>query len=291
MPITGISGFLGNQFVQMENKNFRLVGTYHSKSNRLPGIETHHLDIQNKEEVKALIELVKPDMLVHLAALSNSNFCEKNEDLSFSVNVLGSENIARICQSQNIPFLFTSTDLVFDGEQAPYTPAVIPKPICIYGKHKIEAEQKILSIYPEAIIARCPLMYGFAGVAANFLSSWVATLRKGESIGAFTDEFRTAVSGAAAVEGILLLLEKQVEGIWHLGGKERSSRYDFAMQVAEVFGLNKALIEALKQKDIPMPAARPADVSLDSSASFALGYNPPESLEELKRIKKSLSLI
>ncbi len=282
--ITGISGFLGNQFVKRAKEKYQLIGTFHSKPVDFLGVETYPLDIQDHEATNVLIEQVKPDALFHFAALSNPNFCEQNIDLSMSINVLAAEYLAQLCQVKNIPFVFTSTDLVFDGQAAPYTTDSPADAICLYGKHKRIAEQKILSLYPKAIIARCPLMYGFAKTAPNSLSNWVNQMREGNTIGAFTDEYRTTASGESVVDGLLLLLEKKVSGIWHLGGKEKISRYDFAMKMAAVFNLDKALIRAVKQVDIEMPAPRPANVSMDSSKTYDLGFNPPKIDEELRRL-------
>ena len=143
--ITGISGFLGNQFIKRAAKKYKLVGTYHTNSVQFQGIETYQLDLQNASSTKALMNQIKPDVLFHLAALSNPNFCEQNADLSLAINVLASERLAKICESKKIPFIFTSTDLVFDGQSGNYNIDSPTKAICLYGKHKRMAEEKILS--------------------------------------------------------------------------------------------------------------------------------------------------
>ena len=95
------------------------------------------------------------------------------------------------------------------------------------------------------------------------------------------DEFRTPVSATTAAQGLLLALEKRVNGILHLGGKERISRYNFGLLLAEVLQLNQDLIEPGKQEDIIMAAPRSPDTSLDSSKAWQLGYSPLSLEDEL----------
>ena len=128
----------------------------------------------------------------------------------------------------------------------------------------------VLETHPNACIARMPLMYGTPDNGKGFMNAWIRNLKEGKTIGAFTDEYRTAVDGKTAARGLFLLLEKEVNGIWHLGGKERLSRYEFAIRMAKENNLDASLINPVLQKDIKMAAARPADVSLDSSKAFGL---------------------
>ena len=151
----------------------------------------------------------------------------------------------------------------------------------IYGEHKAMAEVEILKQYPQAAICRMPLMFGNATpTATSFLQSFIKTLREGKELKLFTDEFRTPVNVNTAAEGLLLALEK-VQGIIHLGGKEKISRYDFGLLLVEIFEIPHAKIQASLQKDVKMAAPRPSDVSLDSSKAFELGYSPSSLREQL----------
>ncbi|HEY9600584.1 MAG TPA: sugar nucleotide-binding protein, partial [Allocoleopsis sp.] len=112
----------------------------------------------------------------------------------------------------------------------------------------------------------------------------IKMLREGQELRLFTDEFRTPVSGTTAAKGLLLALEK-AEGLLHLGGKERVSRYEFGRLMVEVLELPQDGLKACRQQDVPMAAPRPADVSLDSSKAFALGYAPLSIREELEGLR------
>lgn len=272
--ITGVSGFLGEYLVATAPENMVLLGVYHNKKVHFDGVRTQQLDLLNFGQTQALIETFQPDAIIHAAALSNPNYCELHPEAAHKVNVEATQKLVKIAAQLDIPFVFTSSDLVFDGTQPPYNEQSPLNPPSLYGRQKQEAEAMIQAIHPAAIIARLPLMYGFPKYGQNFLSNWVAKLKGGEVVHAFTDEYRTAASGRCVSNGIWLLLERQVKGIWHLGSKERLSRYDFAVNVATHLGLDTSLIIPSKQADVKMAAKRPADVSLDSQRAFDIGYEP-----------------
>jgi dTDP-4-dehydrorhamnose reductase len=174
---------------------------------------------------------------------------------------------------------------VFDGLNAPYQETDPVSPLHRYGEQKAEAEIEILKSYPKAAVCRMPLMFGIASPTANgFLQPFVQALREGRELKLFVDEIRTPVSSKMAAQGLLLALQK-VQGLIHLGGKERISRYDFGLLMSDVLELPTNSLKSARQQDVKMSAPRPSDVSLDSSEAFALGYAPPSIREELEQLK------
>lgn len=226
-------------------------------------------------------QTLKPDAIIHTAAQSQPNFCQNYPEESYKINVTASLNIAALCSDWEIPCVFTSTDLVFDGLNPPYKETDAVSPVNNYGEQKVKAEQGMWERYPKTAICRMPLMFGRATPhSASFMQPFIKTLQEGKTLSLFTDEYRTPVSATTAAKGLLLAVEK-VQGILHLGGRERLSRYQFGLLMAEAFGLPSARIEPCLQLDVPMAAHRPADVSLDSDKAFALGYQPQSIREEL----------
>ncbi len=284
--VTGISGFLGWHIAEHLQNDFELLGIYHTTKPKLKNTQLEQLDLTDSQAVTSFLKKHQPDAILHLAANSNPNDCEQNPH-SKIINVDVTEHLVTYSASQNIPFLFTSTDLVFDGKNAPYSPTDTPNPIMVYGKQKLEAEQKVLKIYPKAVIARMPLMYGLPKNGLGFMNAWLRNLQAGKNIYCFTDEYRTATFGGDAAEGIFALLKNEASGIFHLGGKERMSRFAFAIEMATHFGLDKNLIIPSLQKDVNMPAKRPADVSLDSNKTFTLGFLPKKIADNLKILSSS----
>jgi dTDP-4-dehydrorhamnose reductase len=286
--ITGASGFLGWNLCQIARANWEVHGTYTRHPIEIPDIQLHSIDLTDLDTVDRTISELAPDAIIHTAAASQPNFCQNNPDLSYRINVTASQHLAKICADANIPFVFTSTDLVFDGTKAPYKETDPVAPLNIYGEQKVTAEFEILAAHPRASICRMPLMFGMAPPnATSFIQPWIKSLQAGESLKLFVDEFRTPVSASTAAQGLLLAL-KLAPGTINLGGKERISRYDFGLLLADVFGFDLALISPIYQKDLQMAAPRAADVSMDISKAIALGYNLPSLRNELEEIMRSM---
>jgi len=202
--ITGISGFLGWNLSQLAIKNWQIYGTYFSHTLEIAGINLYKVDLTDFLAVKKILLEIKPDAVIHLAAQSQPNFCQKNPELSYKINVSSTINLAQLSAEFQIPFLFTSTDLVFDGTHPPYQESDRVSPINLYGEQKAEAEQEILNVYPESIICRMPLMFGIPSPCSpSFIQPFIQTLKLGNSLSLFADEMRSPVSGKTASEGIL----------------------------------------------------------------------------------------
>jgi dTDP-4-dehydrorhamnose reductase len=287
--ITGASGFLGWHLCQIAKQEWEVYGTYFSHSLEIPGIKMLKVDLTDFPELKQIFDAVQPAAVIHTAAISQPNFCQTHPDESYAINVTASCNIAGLCADSSISCAFTSTDLVFDGLNAPYQETDPVCPVNIYGEQKVMAEEGMLKRYPMTAICRMPLMFGNeTPTATSFIQPFLQTLKQRKELNLFIDEFRTPVSGKTAAKGLLLALEK-VNGLINLGGKERISRYDFGRLLVEVFQLPSDGLKACRQKDVKMAAPRPSDVSLDSSKAFSLGYHPLSLREELQSLGKDFS--
>lgn len=283
--ITGISGFIGHHFIAKNHPNRQLFGTYLQNSVQFSDIPCYPLNITDTEAFVALLEEIQPDTVIHLAALSNPNYCENHPEKCKEINSSATFHLITACQERDIHFIFASTDLVFDGKKAPYTEKEAANGIMTYGIDKAKTEHLAELMYPNKVtIARLPLQYGWCDTAPNFLTDWTRELKSGNNIKAFTDEYRTAAWAGDVVDGLLLLADQEQRGIWHLGGPERQSRYDFAVELAKVLEVDPALVIPVLQKDINMAAARPADVSLNSKKATRIGYAPGLAAERLRMI-------
>ena len=286
--VTGASGFLGWNLCQLAKEAWDVYGTYFSKTVEIPDVTVVKADLRDFQEIKRLFSEIGPAAVIHTAAQSSPNFCQTYPEESHSINVTASCNIAGLSADYGIPCVFTSTDLVFDGLNAPYRETDPVCPVSVYGEQKVMAEQGMRSRYPKVALCRMPLMFGVAPpTATSFIQPFIKILREGKELNLFSDEFRTPVSGVTAAKGLLLALEK-VEGLLHLGGKERVSRYDFGRLMVDALQLPQENLKACKQKDVPMAASRPPDVSLNSSKAFALGYEPLSLREELEALRGKL---
>ncbi|MBX2862436.1 MAG: NAD(P)-dependent oxidoreductase [Leptolyngbyaceae cyanobacterium MAG.088] len=283
--ITGASGFLGWNLCQVAAQDWDVYGVYRSHSHPIPNTTLLKADLTNPQEFQTLFQTIRPDAVVNLAAESKPNRCQDNPDKSHQINVIVARDIAKLCADTDIPYVFTSTDLVFDGLKPPYRENDALSPVNLYGEQKALAESEILKCYPKATICRMPLMFGAAPpTASSFLQPFIQTLRDGRELKLFTDEVRTPVSGITAAKGLLLALHN-VQGHIHLGGKERISRFEFGRLMVEIFNLPAAGLKPARQQDVKMSASRPPDVSLDSTKAFSMGYTPGSVREELKALQ------
>lgn len=281
--ITGASGLLGYALCQRAIETYTVYGVCNKRDIAVEGVTPVRVDLTDTVQLAACFKKARPQAVIHAAAFSQPNDCEQQPKKSENINVQATVAIARNCAQAQIPFVFTSSDLVFNGQAAPYSEDDPVSPVCVYGRHKVAAEKALRGICPEATICRMPLMIGFApGTGSGFLGHMVQTLRSGETLTLFTDEFRTPVDTNSAAAGLLMALRRPGERL-HLGGRRRMSRYTLGCLVADILKADHALLKAACIKDLPMAAPRAPDVSLSSTRAFSLGYAPEDLLHYLER--------
>jgi dTDP-4-dehydrorhamnose reductase len=285
--ITGASGFLGWYIGQAAAPDWEVYGTYHHHPTIAPNCHPIALDLTDTAALNECFAQLRPAAVIHATALAQPNACQENPSLSYKINVLASFYIAIACADLNIPCVFTSSEQVFDGTQAPYREDDPRSPINLYGEHKALAEAGMLARHDQVAICRMPLMFGAVPHASSFIQPFIQRLRSGELLQAFTDEIRMPVSGWDAAQGLLIAL-KHHQGILHLGGKERLSRFAMAQILVEVLGIDAARIEPCLQADVKMAAPRPADLSMDSTIALSLGFEPQDFRSGLLAIRGEL---
>ena len=289
--VTGASGFLGWNICRNAPASDTVIGVGNNNTTGLSSVDEVRGDLTDKEFLTGLFSRYRPDAVIHTAAAADPNFCQQNPEASAAINIIATVTLARHCTHAQIPFLFTSTDLVFDGKHPPYNETAPIGPLNLYGQQKAAAENELLKLDGRIIVCRMPLMYGDAPPhAKSFIHPMIATLREGRRLALFTDEYRTPLSARDAAAGILLLLYSGRTGIFHLGGPQRLSRFATGTLLAEAIGCTARIVPC-RQKDVPMAAPRAADVSLNSTRAAAEGFSPRrmgEVLPELECIRSIL---
>ena len=152
--ITGASGFLGWYLCQIAQEEYSVYGTYFSHQIEIPGTKTVNVDLTDENQLRQVFQDIQPTAVIHTAALSQPNFCQTHPQESHKINVIASKNIAELCADASISCIFTSTDLVFDGKNAPYKETDSVNPVNTYGEQKVMAEEEMLKCYPMTAI--CP---------------------------------------------------------------------------------------------------------------------------------------
>jgi dTDP-4-dehydrorhamnose reductase len=286
--ITGASGFLGWYIGQAAAPDWEVYGTYHHHPTIAPNCHPIALDLTDTAALNECFAQLRPAAVIHAAALAQPNACQADPTLSYKINVLASFHIAIACADFGIPCVFTSSEQVFDGTQAPYREDDPRSPINLYGEHKALAEAGMLARHDQMAICRMPLMFGAVPHADSFIQPFIQRLKSGERLQAFTDEIRMPLSGWDAAQGLLLALKQQHRGILHLGGKASLSRFAMAQTLVEVLGIESAAIEPCRQADVKMAAPRPADLSMDSAIAVSLGFDPQDFRSGLLAIRGML---
>jgi dTDP-4-dehydrorhamnose reductase len=228
------------------------------------GLPLHPVDLASPEQVATAFREAAPDVVVHLAAISSVSEAYQNPDSAAAVNTVGTQRLAELCAQHGSRLIYVSTDLVFDGEHAPYREEDAPKPLSVYGATKLAGEAAVLAT-PQGLVLRLSLLFGpsLSG-GTTFFDQQVAALRERRPIRLFKDEWRTPLGLPAAADAIAAALGSQHTGRLHLGGPERLSRYEMGCLLAERLGADASVLIATSRAEAP-GEPRPRDTSLDSS--------------------------
>ena len=279
--ITGSNGLLGQKLVSLliQYPDIQLIASSRGK-NRLPftnGYEYQEMDITNAQQVAEVVEKVRPDVIIHTAAMTNVDQCEAEKDLCWALNVKALEYLTEACEKHIVFLCHLSTDFVFDGKSGPYSEEDKPSPISFYGWSKYAAEEVVKRSKCTWSIVRTVLVYGITNdMSRSNIILWVKnSLEQQKSIKVVTDQFRTPTLAEDLAMGCWLVVDKKAEGIFHISGKDFLTPYQMAIKTAEFFQLDKSLITPVDSSNFTQPAKRPARTGfvLDKAVSV-LGYNP-----------------
>tara|TARA_X000000950_G_scaffold284227_1_gene386858 strand:- start:715 stop:1572 length:858 start_codon:yes stop_codon:yes gene_type:complete len=250
--VTGSYGQLGRSLFNHLNSNIEVFWT--GRNIPFDG-NGFYLDICDRINLKELISLNEPDIIINLAALTNVDFCEKNLDLAREINTNGVRNI---CDAFKGKIVQLSTDYVFDGKNGPYLEEDEVFPLSVYGKTKLEAEKIVMSHNSDNLIIRGNVLYdNCIGSRASFLNWVVQSLREKTPINVVDDQINNPTWAKSMAKIIGLCVEKEISGIYHWGDAEFVSRYKFAKMIAKHYNLETKLINPKSTKEIGQVAPRP----------------------------------
>jgi dTDP-4-dehydrorhamnose reductase len=232
--ITGVSGYVGQAVAPLATASFSSVtGTYFRNPPRksLAGVTCVPAAT---DEIPALIRDLRPGVVLHAAA------AWRTEDEARAVIVEGTRGIARACAETRARLIHLSTDLVFDGEHAPYSEDDAPAPVNFYGVAKAEAERIIAATVTNAVIVRTSLVTCFDPPDPRTEPVLAALRAEREPVTLFTDEYRCPVRTEDLVAALLELAAGAFRGILHVAGPERLSRHELGLRIAAFHGLDPA---------------------------------------------------
>ncbi len=281
--ITGASGMLGHFLCRLAVAQWSVFGVYRRHKPGLQGITPVQADLTDEGLIRELVSDIRPHAVIHAAANSRVMDCEARPRETTPINADVPVRLAEHCADLDIFYLFTSTDLVFDGRLAPYDEQSAVKPVCVYGEQKARAEEAVLRAYPKALVCRMPLMFGLAPHASNFTMRMLSAIQQRQTLNLLTDEFRTPVDNQSAAQGILTVLGR-TRGLLHLGGRLQISRYDLGILMAEHLQIDPVMIQPTTIDALSLPVARAPDCTLDSRRAYDLGYDPAGLSTAMQRV-------
>jgi dTDP-4-dehydrorhamnose reductase len=261
--ITGASGFLGGHIFSQAQSQFDLLGTYWNTDPQKPNACWARADLLNFDVMYNLLHAFNPDIIIHAAANSNLDDCEKNKENAYLLNVAATRGLAEYCAEKHVRFIFVSSDMVFDGKNGMYTEEQNTSPISYYGETKVNAEGIVKNVCPDHVIARSALIYGKSIEGGPSFSQWIEDkLADGERASLYVNQYRTPIYVGNLAKVLLELSHNDFIGTLHLGGANKINRYDFGKQLCKAGGYNMDLLDPSLMDNSNTVAPRPKDISL-----------------------------
>lgn len=284
IAIIGASGLLGEGFLHiLPNTNHKYIATHFTKNLYK---QTILLDIKNYEQVMNFISKHEPDVVINTAAITNPEECERDHDLAYQTNVLGAKNIAKACKESGIYLITISTEYVFDGNKGQYSETDPSTPISFYGETKLQSEKVTLETNPKFCVARTSMLYGWSRTKSNLASTLIFNLRNRKKMDVIIDQIVSPSYNNDIADMLVEIAEKRLNGIYHVSGASIVTRYEFALTVAKVFGLDKSLIGKISFSDFDWKVKRPLNGGLIVDKIRNVLTRKPSTIEEsLTRMK------
>jgi dTDP-4-dehydrorhamnose reductase len=186
--------------------------------------------------------------------------CEEDVDWAMQVNCHGPRALA--AAARHLPFVYFSTEYIFDGENGPYDEAAPPNPLSVYGRSKALGEQEVLAVHPAPLIVRTTVVYGPDRQAKNFLYTLRRLLSSGQPMRVAVDQVSTPTYNEDLARATVALLASGASGIYHVAGPDLLSRFHFAQLAADILELDASLLSPVATADMKQRAARPLRAGL-----------------------------
>jgi dTDP-4-dehydrorhamnose reductase len=277
--ITGSAGLVASQVTKDLTNQNHIVYSCYNNSKPDSGIPKK-LDLLEPINIKKIIDETAPDVIIHLAAMTNVDLCESQKDLATKINANATETLAREAAKKNIFFIYVSTDYVFDGKKGMKKEDDIPNPLGEYGKSKLAGEIALNNLASSWCIARTSTPFGVHKIKKSF-PLWVKeNLESKKEIPVLTDQFTSPTYVPNLSKMLIEIATRQITGIIHVAGATRISRFQLAEMIADKLNLDKTLLKPTKLEEMNWKAPRPKDSSLDVSLANEILYEKPQTIQK-----------
>jgi dTDP-4-dehydrorhamnose reductase len=282
--VTGATGLLGSHLVRALEGQDDVVFAGHTN---VPRGDRRWVTC-DLTDAAALAELVRnhaPGLIVNCAALTNVDACETEPDLADALNAGAPTWLAALGVAAGFRLVQISTDSVFDGTDAPYAEDDVTAPLNEYARSKLAGEQGVAAAGGDHLILRTTF-FGRSPIDTGLADWLIRELGAGREVTGFED-VRFSPLDASTLAGLILeLARSDTHGTLHLGASDSVSKFEFALLVADAFGLDRSLIRPGRLADAALAAPRPFDTALDTGrAATALGRPLPSVAECIGRMR------
>ena len=282
--ITGISGAWGWHLSKnLINKDYEIIGTYF-KGETPQEVKKVQLDLLYSSQIKKVMKDIKPDIVIHTAAMARPVDCENNKELAWQINFESVKNFISEVNLYKSRFIFFSTDLVYSDSNKYHTEKEKPLPVNTYEKTKVKAEEFIIKNCYDYLILRVAHTYGPGSPShPSSTDRLIHSLKNKEKVSIATDQIRTPVYIFDGINGIDYLIHKGIKRIIiNLGGTETLSRFELSVKIARILNLDLSLVQKTRTDTTKLKPRY--SVLMDSSLLRSTGFKTLP----LKRHSKSL---
>lgn len=262
--VTGASGLVGHRLMQALAETPALCGLYHSRKPAAAPGRWVRSDLRDRSEGLRLLDELRPEVIIHCAALSDPVFCEEHPREANELNFGATLWISGWAEANGCHLIHLSTDLVFDGLRGDYREEDPPRPVSVYGWTKLAAELAVRTRRCSWAIVRPSLIYGRSAFGDHSAEEkLLACWREDRPTKLFLDEYRnpTAVGELAAI--LEALVRSRDTGIWHVAGAQCMSRFDFGSTAARIFGVSESLLVPVRIAEVRSLPPRAPNTTLN----------------------------
>ncbi|MCW9034165.1 MAG: SDR family oxidoreductase [Rhodospirillales bacterium] len=285
--VTGASGLLGNALCKyLVLKGHTVNGLSHSHLVNIQGVNHVSLDITSTDQLVALVLDSKPNVIVHAAGLTNVDACEENEVLATALHEEATSTLASLATKLGAHMVYISTDHLWNGKQPLVSEDQKTEPMNAYARTKYRGELSSIETCPSSLILRTNF-FGPGLPWRQSFSDWVIhNLVAQTPISVFIDSYFTPIDLSHLCLFVEMMVAEKATGVYNLAGRERVSKYEFAMRLAKLLHLNVDLISPGRIEDANLAAPRPMDMSLDvRKIEQFLGCQMPDVDKSLKSLE------
>lgn len=259
--IVGSSGQVGTQMLGA--LGLRALAT--SRVEHEGWLQLDLAELNEVSQAETALDAEALDAVFCVGGMTHVDGCEAEPELAWRTNALGPGVLAAYARGRGLPFVYFSTEYVFDGaadDAGPYAEDARTNPLSVYGKSKLEGELRVLEAHAEALVLRTTVVYGPDPRQMNYLYALMRNLAAGTKMRVPEDQVSTPTYNRDLIAAALGLVKAGASGVFHVAGPERLGRLAFAQEIALRLGLDAELLEGVSTAALGQAAARPLDAGL-----------------------------